>query len=104
SQIADQFPIGPVLRHALLLSFDAQPLVARPQLEQQRGLRQLDRRNDAVKVQGLLARRREDQVLISEATLLANRLMQEACQGARICEKSGKRLVEDALAAGREQG
>jgi len=104
SQIADQFPIGPVLRHALLLSFDAQPLVDRSQLEQQRDLRQLDRRYDAVKVQGLLARWNEDQVLIGEPALSANGLIQQGRQGARVCEKSGKRLVEDALAAGREQG
>src|SRR5207247_2459782 len=70
----------------------------------QRRLWQLDRRDDAIKVQGLLTRWHEDQVLISEATLLANRLMQQARQGARICEKSGQGLVEDALAAGREQG
>jgi len=49
----------------------------RPQLKQQRGLRQLDRRNYAVKVQRLLARWHEDQVLVSEATLLANRLVQQ---------------------------
>src|SRR6266853_2607009 len=79
SQVADQLPIGAVLGHALLLSFDAQPLVDRPQLEQQRGLWQLDRRYDAVKVQGLLARRNEDQVLISEAALSANRLTQQGC-------------------------
>ncbi len=102
SEVADQLPIGPMLAHALLFSFDAEPLVDRPQLKQQRSLRQLDWRNDAVKVQGLLARWHEDQVLISKATLLANRLMQEACQGALVCKKSRKRLVEDDLAAGGE--
>jgi len=102
-QVADQLPVGPVLGHALLFSFDAKPLVDRPKLEQQCSRRQLDWRNDAVDVQGLLTRRHEDQVLISETALLANGLMQQACQGARVREKSRKGLVEDALAAGREQ-
>src|SRR6266576_3558955 len=57
-----------------------------------------------VKVQGLLARWNEDLVLISESALSANGLIQQGRQGSRVCEKSGKRLVEDVLAAGREQG
>jgi hypothetical protein len=63
----------------LLFSFDAKPLVDRPKLKQQSSRRQLDWRNDAIDVQGLLTRRHEDQVLISEAALLANRLMQQVC-------------------------
>src|SRR5258706_3395177 len=100
-QVADRLPVGPVLGHALLFSFDAKPPVDRPKLKEQSGRRQLDWRNDAVDVQGLLTRRHEDQVLISETALLANGLMQQACQGARVREKSRKGLVEDALAAGR---
>jgi hypothetical protein len=68
-----------VLVHALLFSFEAKPLVDRPKLKQQSGRRQLDWRNDAVNVQGLLTRWHKDQVLISEAALLANRLMQQTC-------------------------
>jgi len=66
------------LGHALLFSFDAKPLVDWSKLKQQSSRRQLDWRNDAVNVQGLLTRWHEDQVLISEAPLLANRLMKQA--------------------------
>ncbi len=77
-QVADQLPVGPVLGHALLFSFDTKPLVDWSKLKQQSSRRQLDWRNDAVNVQGLLTRWHEDQVLISEAPLLANRLMKQA--------------------------
>ena len=92
-----------MLAQALLLALDAQPVIDGPQLEQQRGLRQLDRRCNAVEVQRLLARRRQSQVLIREAALLANRLMEQAREGARIGEKPGKGLVENAFATDREQ-
>jgi hypothetical protein len=46
-EIADEFPVGPMLGQALLLALDAQPLIDGPQLEQQCGLRKLYRRRDA---------------------------------------------------------
>ncbi len=80
-EVADQLPVRAVLAQALLFALDAQPLVDGPQLEQQRGLRQFDRRRDAVEVQRLLARRGQGQVLISETALLANRLLEQAPEG-----------------------
>ena len=77
-EVADQLPVRAVLAQALLFALDAQPLVDGPQLEQQRNLRQLDRRRNAVEVQRLLTRRGQGQVLISETALLANRLFEQA--------------------------
>src|SRR5258706_1057884 len=47
-QVANQLPIGPVLGHALLFSFDTKPLVDRPKLKQQSGRRELYWPNPAV--------------------------------------------------------
>src|SRR5882672_2966402 len=75
-EVADQFPVCPMLRHALLLALDAQSLVDRAQLEQKSRLLEVDRSNDAIEVKGFLTRGNEDQVLIGKPALLADRLMQ----------------------------
>jgi len=82
-QVTHQFPIGPMLSHALLFTQDSQPLIDRPQLEQQRSLRKIHRRDNTIEVQSLLARRRQDQVLDGEPPLLAYRLVQQAGERAR---------------------
>src|SRR5260221_7409371 len=89
-----------MLRHALLLALDAQSLVDRAQLEQKSRLLEVDRSNDTIEVKGFLTRGNEDQVLIGKPALLADRLMQQPRQGARVNKKGGKSLIEHRLTAG----
>src|SRR5262249_9807786 len=102
-EVSDQLPVCTVLGHALLFALDAKALVDRAELQQKRRVLELNRRHDAVEVQRFLAREGEDQVRTGEAVFLAARLVQKARQRTGIDEEPGKRLMEDGLAAGREQ-